>query len=86
MALEAEEVLKINPSMRLENDVLAWALEKHGNYSMRSAYRVLKEDQRATAMAGSSEQTPSEFSSQWNAVWRLNVPPKIRVFLVEGHA
>lgn len=42
MVLEVEEVLKIKPSARLEHDVLAWAFEKHGFYSMRSAYRLLK--------------------------------------------
>lgn len=31
MALEAVEVLKIKPSWRLEDDILAWAFEKHGS-------------------------------------------------------
>lgn len=44
MALEAEEVLKIKPSVHLEEDVLAWAHEKHGCYTVRSAYQLLKND------------------------------------------
>lgn len=32
MALDAVEVLKIKPSNRLENDVLAWAFERNGIY------------------------------------------------------
>jgi len=40
MALDAVEVLKIRPSNRLENDVLAWAFERKGTYSVRSVYRL----------------------------------------------
>ena len=80
LALEAEEVLKIKPSLRLQHDVLAWALEKNGTYSVRSAYRMLKDDHWAVSMAGSNEQAPSEQSNVWRALWRVNVPPKIRVF------
>jgi len=32
MSLEAEEVLNIKLSIRLEEDVLAWAFEKNGFY------------------------------------------------------
>lgn len=80
MALEAEEVLNIRPSTRLENDVLAWAFERNGYYSVRSAYRLLKDDQMAAAMATSSETMTSGDARHWSAVWRLNIPPKIRVF------
>jgi len=40
MALDAVEVLKTKPSNRLENDVLAWAFERNGTYSVRSVYRL----------------------------------------------
>lgn len=80
MALEAEEVLKIKPSTRLQDDVLAWALDKHGVYTVRSAYRLLKDDQQAQAMSASNEQMASGNSGFLSAVWKLSVPPKIRVF------
>lgn len=79
MALEAAEVLKIKPSWRLEDDILAWAFEKHGSYSVRSTYRILKQDHMAKAMATTNEQSDSG-ASYWGVVWKLNVPPKIRVF------
>lgn len=75
MTLEALEVLKIKPSARLEVDVVAWAPEKNGVYSVRSAYRMLKEDQAATALASASDDNRT-----WSAIWKLNVPPKVRVF------
>jgi hypothetical protein len=68
MAIEAAEVLKIKPSARLEEDVLAWAFEKNGTYSVRSAYRLLKEDQAAEAMAAASETGASDDDRSWNAV------------------
>jgi hypothetical protein len=57
MVLEAEELLllKIKPSSNLSHDVLAWAFEKNGVYSVWSAYRLLKEKQMAEAMAATGE-------------------------------
>jgi hypothetical protein len=39
--------------------VWAWAFERHGHYSVRSAYRLLKEEQTAMAMAVSGETSSS---------------------------
>jgi hypothetical protein len=83
MAIEAAEVLKIKPSAHLEGDGLAWAFEKNGTYSVRSAYRLLKEDQAAEAMAVVSETGASDDDCSWNAVWKLSVPPKV-CLLVAG--
>jgi hypothetical protein len=80
MVIEAAKVLKIKPSLHLEDDVLAWAFEKHGFYSVRSAYRLLKQDQMATAMAASGETSVSGGSHFGSSLWRLDVPPKIHVF------
>lgn len=80
MALEAAEVMKIKLSTRLQEDVLAWAFENHGIYSVRSAYRLLKEDQTAAAMATAGETMASGDDRSWRQVWKLNVPLKVRVF------
>jgi ribonuclease HI len=80
LGFEAEEVLNIYTSMSLEEDILAWAHERHGNYSVRSAYRVLKKEQAANEMAAKSEVSGSLQSTIWKKVWKLNVPPKVRNF------
>ena len=80
MAIEAEEVLKIKPGTQMETDVLAWAFEKHGRYSVRSAYRLLKQDQMEKAMEKDREASGSGAYTAWPALWKLDVPPKIRVF------
>jgi hypothetical protein len=80
MAIEANEVLKVKPSSRSHEDVLAWALEKNGFYSVCSAYRVLKQEQMAMVMASSAEKSASESLVCWEQVWKMPIPPKVRVF------
>jgi len=77
---EAAEILKIKPGMSLVSDVKAWAFEKHGQYSVRSAYRLLKVEQAAMAMAATGETGASGERQHWQTVWKLDVPPKVRVF------
>lgn len=43
--LDAEAILKTKPGARLSEDVLAWAMERRGFYSVRSYYRMLKREQ-----------------------------------------
>lgn len=49
-------------------------------YSVRSAYRLLKEEQTASAMAKTGETRTSADEHVWKAAWKVNVPPKVRVF------
>ena len=62
LALDGMEVLKVKPSERAVEDVLARAFEKHGTYSVPSAYRILMEDQTAKAMAVMGKQCHLERS------------------------
>jgi hypothetical protein len=39
-ALDAEEIHKLKPGTRMENDLFAWAHERNGLYSVRSCYRI----------------------------------------------
>lgn len=41
--IDAEEILKIRPGLRMEEDTIAWHHEKFGLCTVRSAYRLLKE-------------------------------------------
>jgi hypothetical protein len=45
ITLDAYEILKTQPIRTIEEDVVAWAYEKNGMYTVRSAYRLLKEEQ-----------------------------------------
>lgn len=64
----------------MRTDVTAWAFEKNRLYSVRSAYRLLKDKQAAKAMAATGEARASREDRARSVVWKMNVPPKIRVF------
>ena len=75
--LDAESVLKIPLCTRQIDDFWAWAWERSGVFSVRSAYRVLKQIQdEGHSSAGSS----SGEEESWKRLWKLNVQPKFRIF------
>ncbi|KAG2571894.1 hypothetical protein PVAP13_7KG123461 [Panicum virgatum] len=74
--LDAEEILKIKPGMNMESDIEAWAFERSGLYTVKSAYRLLKEEQAAGAMAKTSEARASGDKCSWKLVWSLKVHRK----------
>jgi ribonuclease HI len=55
-------------------DMWAWQLEKHGNFTVRSAYKALLQSKDAILPVGSdgSEQ------SYWKKLWKMKVSPKVR--------
>jgi hypothetical protein len=74
--LDAEVILR-TPMLAVGKDCWAWAAEKHGCYSIRSAYKLLlsKRDQQTDINRGSSSS-----SDEWKRVWTAEVPPKVQVF------
>lgn len=79
--VEAKEIMKI-PLDRLHEDFNAWAFEKHGNYSVRSAYRRLCDErmQNEDARRHAAATSIASMTPMWKQVWKLGVPPKIRSF------
>jgi len=75
--VDANAILKL-PVMARGEDFWAWEKERHGNYSVKSAYR-LQEDVREQQDGDQSEPGVSE-ARQWKLVWKLEVPPKVKVF------
>jgi hypothetical protein len=74
--VDVQAILKI-PTGGMEDDMWAWKLERHGNFTMRSAYKALLQAKSVimpAANLGGSEQ------SFWKKLWRINVPPKVRNF------
>lgn len=78
--MDAEEILKLKAGVRLQEDVCAWAWEKHGSYSVRSAYRVLKADQMTRTQAGVERAMSSQDKYWWKVLWKMRIPPKVRIF------
>jgi ribonuclease HI len=64
----------------LEEDLVAWPLEKNDIYSVRSCYRMLKKESDQTESFKKNEPNSSEEVKWWKKVWKLKVPPKVRMF------
>ena len=77
---DANEILKIRPGLRMDEDTLAWSHEKFGMYTVRSAYRLLKEEQIQLEASKLNEPNSSDGSWIWKRLWKLKIPPKIRIF------
>jgi hypothetical protein len=77
---DAEEILRLRPGFRMEQDTTAWSAEKNGLYSVRSAYRLLKAEQTQMEASKLSEPSSSVDALTWKKLWKLNVPQKIRIF------
>lgn len=80
IGIDVEEILKIKPSQTMDEDVLAWAPERSGVYSVRSAYRLLKADQTRIVTEKEGSGDTSSGGTWWKRLAKLKVPPKVRIF------
>jgi hypothetical protein len=80
--MDAVEILKLKPGLRLEDDVTAWAFERSGLYSVRSCYRMLKRENDQLEAFKINESESSLNSPWWTKLWKLKIPPKVTVNLV----
>lgn len=73
---DAEAIMRTPCSGRHE-DAWSWSKEKHGMYTVRSAYHMLN-NERCRLLQEDSPR--SSCDGDWKLIWRLEVPPKVRVF------
>jgi hypothetical protein len=78
--MDHEEILKLRPSTRLDTDVLGCAHEKNGEFLVRSCYRMLKHNQSVGTAHVVNAASSSNEECWWSKLWKLNIPPKIRIF------
>lgn len=64
------------PISNSAEDIWAWQPEKHGHFTVKSAYRVLVSKSRQTYQPGSSINQ----EKVWKKMWKLEVPPKVKNF------
>jgi ribonuclease HI len=65
------------PVGHLVDDVWAWDGERNGVFSVRSAYRLLC---AGASMTSGESSSLGNSDPCWKALWKMNVPPKIKVF------
>ena len=56
-------------------DILIWPLTVDGDYSVRSAYRMLVDNGNQSLPSSSA---PNGDGSMWKKIWKVRVPHKIR--------
>ncbi|KAL5764705.1 hypothetical protein ACOSQ2_017299 [Xanthoceras sorbifolium] len=71
-----DSILKIPLSLGDCVDSLIWHFDKNGEYSVKSGYRVAAQEK--LSLTGSSSSPDSKW---WLALWNLNIPPKIKIFI-----
>lgn len=71
-------VRKIQVCEDWEEDILIWPLTFNGEYSVRSAYQMLVDDENLPL---SSSSVPTSVGSVWKKTWKVRVPNKIKHFL-----
>ncbi|OMO59710.1 reverse transcriptase [Corchorus capsularis] len=74
---EAEAIVQIPLSYRLQNDMLVWHFDNKGIYSVKSGYRVLCNLQ---AEAEENLEEVLDDKPYFHRIWNADVPPKVRVF------
>ncbi|KAE8801707.1 Alanyl-tRNA synthetase [Hordeum vulgare] len=80
-ASDAEAILNIPLRRGGGADFLAWAHEKSGNYTVKSAYRALMtHNEHSAHVEGQVLGTSVEQNHLWKMLWSLKVVPKVRVF------
>lgn len=63
------------------DDILAWAHEKSGDYSMKSVYHTLVNQKDQLALEeGTVTGTSRTENTDVSTIWKLKVIPKVRVF------
>ncbi|KAL5738018.1 hypothetical protein ACOSP7_030779 [Xanthoceras sorbifolium] len=76
VAADRDSILEIPLSLADCNDSLIWHFDKNGEYSVKSGYRVAAQEK--LSLKGSSSCLDSKW---WLALWNLNIPPKIKIFI-----
>ena len=59
-------------------DILAWMYNKNGLFSVKSTYRVAVQIQKGEEWIEKSSDCAGR--NVWNALWKLHIPNKIKVF------
>ncbi|XP_042950144.1 uncharacterized protein LOC122282259 [Carya illinoinensis] len=73
----AEKILKIVICPEGYEDRWMWSEERSGEFSVRSAYKLL---QKGLYDAVGQSSNSSSLNSLWKAIWKMKLPLKIRIF------
>ncbi|XP_075649759.1 uncharacterized protein LOC142620244 [Castanea sativa] len=75
MDFEAEKIKAIPLSKTQLHDTLIWPHNPNGDYTMKSGYKILQKEFQSQQPGTSN---PEASKSLWQAIWKLNVPSKVK--------
>ena len=79
MSVDVMEIMKIKVVLRLDRDIIAWAPEHSGSFTVRSAYHLSYDEiHRQTTVA--SSRAPDGRRAVWALIWRCPAPSKVHIF------
>ncbi len=74
--MDVQQILKIKLPYQPCEDQVLWHYDRKGEYSVKSGYNLAVQIRDSEYPVSSRDE-----SCVWQAVWKLNVPPKVRIFL-----
>lgn len=74
LLVDIDRILKIPISSSSAGDERVWAVSNDGIFKVRDAYRI-------TLKVNDDTPSSSGTNSIWGKLWKLNIPPKARIFL-----
>ena len=84
MPMDADTILGIPLCTRNMDDFWAWHYEKHGIFSVKSAYKMLIATRQRREAWLEGRAGPSSSGAEkgaWKSLWNTKVPGKVRMFL-----
>ena len=84
LPIDAQTIMSIPLCTRHVDDFWSWIHEKNGVFSVRSAYRMLVNTRvrREAWLEGRANSSDLDRDSKaWEKLWKVNVPPKVKIFL-----
>jgi hypothetical protein len=75
---DIQDIIRIKPSRRNEEDFVAWFPEKNGLFTVKSAYRFALHRSMMQQDRGATSSRPDGASTSWKLIWKCPVPPKVR--------
>lgn len=81
--VDKQRVLQIPIGTATSRDRLIWHFSKNGTFSISTCYHMIFADSHCTlpVESGNVGQGSNSNHLNWNLVWGMNVPPKVRMFV-----
>jgi hypothetical protein len=80
--VDAELFWGIKVSNRITDDIIAWQPEKSDIFSVRSSYKLALNDLLEQCAFPASSLQPDCVVSCWSRIWKAEVPPKVKLYLL----